>query len=137
MIDNFIRKNGNSWNTGPAPPPPPGTPPATRRNRSHNSGGSPSNGGSSEGQKSGISGGAIAGIIISVLVVGAVVAFFLVRRRRSKRPLTDIEKLDNQPLQPLKMTAAQGELINYENCYSYYVILFHILNISLICAESK
>uniref|UniRef100_A0A9I9DWK0 Protein kinase domain-containing protein n=1 Tax=Cucumis melo TaxID=3656 RepID=A0A9I9DWK0_CUCME len=102
-----LQKNGNSWNTGPAPPPPPGTPPATRRNRSHNSGGSPSNGGSSEGQKSGISGGAIAGIIISVLVVGAVVAFFLVRRRRSKRPLTDIEKLDNQPLQPLKMTAAQ------------------------------
>ncbi|KAL0562181.1 hypothetical protein IC582_002633 [Cucumis melo] len=102
-----LQKNGNSWNTGPAPPPPPGTPPATRRNRSHNSGGSPSNGGSSEGQKSGISGGAIAGIIISVLVIGAVVAFFLIRRRRSKRPLTDIEKLDNQPLQPLKMTAAQ------------------------------
>ncbi|XP_022148647.1 protein STRUBBELIG-RECEPTOR FAMILY 7-like isoform X2 [Momordica charantia] len=102
-----LQTNGNSFSSGPAPPPPPGTPPATRRNRNRNSGSnSPSNGGSGEGEKSGISGGGIAGIIISVLVVGAIVAFFLVRRK-SKRSSTDIEKLDNQPLQPLKMNAAQ------------------------------
>ncbi|XP_011659593.2 protein STRUBBELIG-RECEPTOR FAMILY 7 isoform X3 [Cucumis sativus] len=27
-----LQKNGNSWNTGPAPRPPPGAPPASRRN---------------------------------------------------------------------------------------------------------
>lgn len=117
-----LQTNGNSWNSGPAPPPPPGTPPATRRNRNQHSGGSPSNGGSSEGQKSGISGGGIAGIIISVLVVGAVVAFFLVKRR-SKRSSTDIEKLDNQPLQPLKVTAAQ-ETKSEETSSTFYPTSF-------------
>ncbi|KAG6575405.1 Protein STRUBBELIG-RECEPTOR FAMILY 7, partial [Cucurbita argyrosperma subsp. sororia] len=117
-----LRKDGNSWSSGSAPPPPPGTPPATRRNRSHSSGGSPSNGGSSEGQKSGLGGGAIAGIIISVLVVGAVVAFFIVKRR-SKRSSSDIERLDNQPLQPLKMTATQ-EMKSEETSSTFYPTAF-------------
>ena len=132
MIENFIRKDGNSWSSGPAPPPPPGTPPATRRNRSHSSGGSPSSGGSSEGQKSGLSGGAIAGIIISVLVVGAVVAFFIVKRR-SKRSSSDIERLDNQPLQPLKMTATQGRVLHYEIIICIFILsIFSCLNFSFI-----
>ena len=127
MIDDFIRTNGNSWNSGPAPPPPPGTPPATRRNRNHDSGGnSPSNGGSGEGQKSGISGGAIAGIIISVLVVGAVVAFFIVRKRSRRSSSADIEKLDNQPPQPRQMTPAQGHLIHYFS-YSHLRIWCYLL----------
>ncbi|XP_027337896.1 protein STRUBBELIG-RECEPTOR FAMILY 6-like isoform X2 [Abrus precatorius] len=98
-----LQKDGNAWNSGPAPPPPPGTPPITPRNRNHKSGGhSPSDAGTSDGgsKKSGIGGGGVAGIVISILVVGAIVAFFLVKRR-SKKSFKDIEKLDNQPLAPL------------------------------------
>ncbi|KAK4791533.1 hypothetical protein SAY86_031946 [Trapa natans] len=90
-----LQKDGNSFNSGPAPPPPPGTPPT---NQYHKSGGdSPSNSGGSK--KSGIGGGGIAGIIISLLIVGAVIAFFLVKRR-SKRSPADIERF-NQPVEPL------------------------------------
>ncbi|KAI4355345.1 hypothetical protein L6164_004126 [Bauhinia variegata] len=96
-----LQKDGNAWNSGPAPPPPPGTPPATRNNRNHGSGGSngsPSDADSSDGgKKSGIGGGGIAGIIISILVVGAIVAFFLVKKKSRKSSL-DPEKIDNQPL---------------------------------------
>lgn len=104
-----LQKDGNSWNSGPAPPPPPGTPPASRTNRNHKSGGNntPSSGDSGGGGKSGIGGGAIAGILISILVVGAVVAFFLVKKRRSRRSTSDIEKLDNQPFAPLASSEVQ------------------------------
>ncbi|KAL0319507.1 UNVERIFIED_CONTAM: protein STRUBBELIG-RECEPTOR FAMILY 6 [Sesamum angustifolium] len=100
-----LKTSGNSFNSGPAPPPPPGTPPATRPNRNHRSGGggggSSNDGGSGNGGgKSGIGGGAVAGIVISVLVVGAIAAFFIVKKR-SRKPATDIEKLDNQPFAPL------------------------------------
>ncbi|CAN8288076.1 unnamed protein product [Cochlearia groenlandica] len=99
-----LLKDGNSFNTGPAPPPPPGTPP-TRATPSHKSGGgdksdrssSDGNGGS---KKSGVGVGAIVGIVISLLVVTSLVAFFLVKRKRSKRSSSssmDIEKTDNQP----------------------------------------
>ncbi|XP_010542346.1 PREDICTED: protein STRUBBELIG-RECEPTOR FAMILY 7 [Tarenaya hassleriana] len=95
-----LQKDGNSFNSGPAPPPPPGTPPI-HRSPSHKSGGGEqgSNGDSSnsKSEKSGIGAGGIAGIIISLLVVGAVVAFFLFKKKRSKRASTDIEKTDNQP----------------------------------------
>ncbi|XVF74212.1 hypothetical protein PTKIN_Ptkin13bG0092300 [Pterospermum kingtungense] len=104
-----LQKDGNSWSSGPAPPPPPGTPPATRNNRNHKSGGnsSPSDGGSGGGSgKSGIGGGGIAGIVISILIVGAIVAFFLVKKR-SRRPSSDIEKLDNQPFAPLASNEVQ------------------------------
>ncbi|KAK7294550.1 hypothetical protein RJT34_17439 [Clitoria ternatea] len=98
-----LKKDGNTWNSGPAPPPPPGTPPITN-NRNRKSGGHTSSdaGGTSDdgGKKSGIGGGGIAGIVISILVVGAIVAFFLVKKR-SKKSFKDIEKLDNQPLAPL------------------------------------
>ncbi|KAJ4844089.1 Protein STRUBBELIG-REPTOR FAMILY 6 [Turnera subulata] len=96
-----LQKEGNNFNSGPAPPPPPGTP-AAHKNPGHKSGGnnSPSDGGSGGGsKKSGIGGGGIAGIIISLLVVGAIVAFFLVKRR-SRKSSSDIEKLDNQPFAP-------------------------------------
>ncbi|MBA0840350.1 hypothetical protein Goarm_002938 [Gossypium armourianum] len=72
-----LKKDGNSWSSGPAPPPPPG-----------------------------IGGGAIAGIVISILIIGAIVAFFLVKRR-SRRSSSDIEKLDNQPLAPLASNEVQ------------------------------
>ncbi|CAH8392661.1 unnamed protein product [Eruca vesicaria subsp. sativa] len=92
-------KDGNSFNSGPAPPPPPGTPPI-HRSPSHKSGGGANRDSTSNGdsKKSGIGAGAIAGIIISLLVATALVAFFLVKRRRSKRSSSmDIEKTDDQP----------------------------------------
>ncbi|KAL0341777.1 UNVERIFIED_CONTAM: protein STRUBBELIG-RECEPTOR FAMILY 6 [Sesamum calycinum] len=106
-----LKTSGNSFNSGPAPPPPPGTPPATRPNRNHRSGGggggSSNDGGSGNGGgKSGIGGGAVAGIVISVLVVGAIAAFFIVKKR-SRKPATDIEKLDNQPFAPLASQEVQ------------------------------
>ncbi|XP_041015839.1 protein STRUBBELIG-RECEPTOR FAMILY 7-like isoform X1 [Juglans microcarpa x Juglans regia] len=101
-----LQKNGNSWSSEPAPPPPPGTPPARKR-PNHKSGGneSPSDG-SGGGNKPGIGGGGIAGIVISIFIVGAIVAFFLMKRR-SRRPLSDIEKLDNQPFAPLASIEVQ------------------------------
>ncbi|CAN0877803.1 Protein STRUBBELIG-RECEPTOR FAMILY 6 [Linum grandiflorum] len=99
-----IQKDGNNWNSGPAPPPPPGTPPVHKIPRKSAGSDSASNGGGSAGgsesKKSGIGGGAIAGIIISILVVGAIAAFFIMRKR-SKRSSSDIEKLDNEPFAPL------------------------------------
>ncbi|KAG6782334.1 STRUBBELIG-RECEPTOR FAMILY 6-like [Populus alba x Populus x berolinensis] len=100
-----LQKDGNNWNSGPAPPPPPGTPP-TPKGPSHKSGGNDSPSGSGAGggsKKSGIGGGGIAGIIISIFVVGGIVAFFLVKRR-SRRSSLDIEMLDNQPFAPLSST---------------------------------
>ncbi|CAK9163817.1 unnamed protein product [Ilex paraguariensis] len=96
-----FQKDGNSWDSGPAPPPPPGTPPASRPNRNHNSGGNnrPSDGGGGS-KKSGVGAGGVAGIVISLLVVGAIAAFFIMRRR-SRRSSADIEKQDNQPFTPL------------------------------------
>lgn len=99
-----VRKDGNSFTSGPAPPPPPGTPPITKSNRNHKS---HSDGDGSK--KSGIGGGGIAGIVISLLVIGAIVAFFLVKRR-SKRSSPDIEKFDNQPLAPLASNDMHGNL---------------------------
>ncbi|KAB1218266.1 Protein STRUBBELIG-RECEPTOR FAMILY 7 [Morella rubra] len=98
-----LRKDGNSWSSGPAPPPPPGTPPARKTNPKHQSGGnnSPSGGG---GSKSGIGGGGIAGIVISIFVVGAIVAFFLVKKKKSS---SDIEKLATQPFAPLAPNEVQ------------------------------
>ncbi|KAL3528529.1 hypothetical protein ACH5RR_007851 [Cinchona calisaya] len=102
-----LQSGGNSWTAGPAPPPPPGTPPASRPNRNHKSGGnSKSDGSSSGGGNSGIGGGGVAGIVISILVVGAIVAFFIVKRR-SRRPATDIEKVNNQPFAPLASQEVQ------------------------------
>ncbi|XP_057454977.1 protein STRUBBELIG-RECEPTOR FAMILY 6 [Lotus japonicus] len=98
-----LQTGGNTWSSGPAPPPPPGTPTVTKGNRDHKSGGHSTSSGagtSDGGKKSGIGGGGIAGIIISILVVGAIIAFFLVKRR-SKKSISDVEKLDNQPLAPL------------------------------------
>ncbi|XP_009796493.1 protein STRUBBELIG-RECEPTOR FAMILY 6-like [Nicotiana sylvestris] len=111
QLKGFVKSNGNSWNSGPAPPPPPGTPPGSRLNRHHKSGGnnSPSGSGGSGGDgggKSGIGGGAIAGIVISILVVGAIVAFFVIKKR-SRRSSTDIEKHDNQPFAPLASQEVQ------------------------------
>ncbi|XP_027167319.1 protein STRUBBELIG-RECEPTOR FAMILY 6-like [Coffea eugenioides] len=100
LKDINLQTGGNSWTSGPAPPPPPGTPPASRPNKNHKSGGNSKSDGGSSGSNSGISGGAVAGIVISILVVGAIVAFFIVKRR-SRRPSKDIEKLDNQPFDPL------------------------------------
>ncbi|CAL1376264.1 unnamed protein product [Linum trigynum] len=99
-----IIKDGNNWNSGPAPPPPPGTPPVHKL-PGHKPGGNggASNAGSADGsgsKKSGIGGGGIAGIIISILVVGAIAAFFFVRKRSSRRS-SDVEKLDNEPFAPL------------------------------------
>ncbi|KAK4765168.1 hypothetical protein SAY86_026258 [Trapa natans] len=104
-----LQKDGNSFNSGPAPPPPPGTPPITKSNRNHNSGSNDSSSGSDSSKKSGIGGGGIAGIIISLLVVGALIAFFLVKRR-SKRSSSDIEKFDNQPLASLASNDMHAEL---------------------------
>lgn len=109
---NLNRKDGNNWNSGPAPPPPPGT--SAHKGPSPKSGGnnSPSDSGPGGGsKKSGIGGGGIAGIIISMLVVGAIIAFFLVKKRRSRRSSADIEKLDNQPFAPLSSSnEKQGKL---------------------------
>lgn len=113
QLKSIIQKDGNSWNSGPAPPPPPGTPPASKTNPTSKSGsnnspsdGSGGGGGGSSSKKSGIGGGAIAGIVISLLVVGAIVAFFLVKRR-SKRPTSDEEKLDNRPFTSLASNEVQ------------------------------
>ncbi|XP_024969192.1 protein STRUBBELIG-RECEPTOR FAMILY 7-like isoform X1 [Cynara cardunculus var. scolymus] len=98
-----LQKDGNSWNSGPAPPPPPGTPASGggSRNRQPSGNRSPSTDNSNDGgKKSGVSGGAIAGIVISILVVGAVIAFFLLKKRSRKSP-ADIEKTENQPFTPL------------------------------------
>ncbi|KAJ6327341.1 hypothetical protein OIU78_014257 [Salix suchowensis] len=94
-----LQKDGNSWNSGPAPPPPPGTPPSPK-GRSSRGNDSPSGSGS---KKSGIGGGGIAGIIISIFVVGGIVAFFLVKRR-SRRSSLDLEMHDNQPFVSLSPT---------------------------------
>ncbi|CAM8901247.1 unnamed protein product [Rhodiola kirilowii] len=89
-----LLKDGNSFNSGPAPPPPPGTSPAPpTRHTKHGDENNPSSG----RRKSGIGAGAIAGIVISILVLGAVVAFFLVKRLRSRRSSSDEEKLANRP----------------------------------------
>ncbi|KAK3220652.1 hypothetical protein Dsin_014622 [Dipteronia sinensis] len=104
-----LKKDGNSWSSGPAPPPPPGTPPANRNTRKPKSGGDTSPSDSGGSKKSGIGGGGIAGIIISIIVVGAVVAFFLVKRR-SRKSSSDIEKLDNQPFAPLASNEVQAEM---------------------------
>lgn len=104
---NNLKTSGNTWNSGPAPPPPPGTPPAKKANRPSQTPGN--NGGSSDGggsSKSGIGAGGIAGIVISILIVVAIAAFFI-WKRRSKKPSTDIEKLDNQPFAPLASQEVQ------------------------------
>ncbi|KAG2305644.1 hypothetical protein Bca4012_085174 [Brassica carinata] len=107
-----LQKNGNSFNTGPAPPPPPGTPPIHRSPtpKSGNRGSSPSSGdgssSSSDSKSSGLGAGGIAGIVISLLVVTAVIAFFFIKRKRSKRTSssTDIENADNVN-QPFSLTS--------------------------------
>ncbi|KAK4591556.1 hypothetical protein RGQ29_021671 [Quercus rubra] len=103
-----LQKDGNSWSSGPAPPPPPGTPPASKTNPNHKSGGnnSPSDAGGG-GNNSGIGGGGIAGIVISIFVVGGIVAFFLMKKRKSRRSLSDTEKLDNQPFTALASNEVQ------------------------------
>ncbi|XP_062008845.1 protein STRUBBELIG-RECEPTOR FAMILY 7 [Rosa rugosa] len=98
-----LKKDGNTWNSGPAPPPPPGTPPASKNNgnRTPGSNGTPSkNGASDGGKKSGIGAGGIAGIVISIFVVTGIVAFILIKRR-SRRSSPDIEKIDSRPFAPL------------------------------------
>ncbi|KAJ4893599.1 Protein STRUBBELIG-RECEPTOR FAMILY 7 [Raphanus sativus] len=114
-----LQKDGNSFNTGPAPPPPPGTPPIRRSPtpKSGNRGSSPSSGGdsssSSDSKSSGLGAGGIAGIVISLLVVTAVIAFFLVKRKRSKRTSsTDIERSDQNVNEPF--TVASND-IHQEN----------------------
>ncbi|CAH8293625.1 unnamed protein product [Eruca vesicaria subsp. sativa] len=107
-----LQKDGNSFNTGPAPPPPPGTPPPIHKSptpKSGNRGSSPSHGdssSSSDSKSSGLGAGGIAGIVISLLVVTAVIAFFLIKRKRSKRTSssTDIENADNVN-QPFSLTS--------------------------------
>ncbi|XP_011031832.1 PREDICTED: protein STRUBBELIG-RECEPTOR FAMILY 6-like [Populus euphratica] len=111
-----LQKDGNNWNSGPAPPPPPGTPP-TPKGPSHKSGGNESPSGSGAGggsKKSGIGGGGIAGIIISIFVVGGIVAFFLVKRK-SKRSSLDLEMHDNQPFAPLSSTNDIQEMKSMQN----------------------
>ncbi|KAI7733296.1 hypothetical protein M8C21_033714 [Ambrosia artemisiifolia] len=98
-----LQKDGNSWNSGPAPPPPPGTPAAGRGGQNRQpAGNNPPTDSSSGGgkKKSGVGGGAIAGIVISIVVVGAIVAFFLFKRR-SKKSSTDIEKTEDHSFPPV------------------------------------
>lgn len=125
------RKDGNSFNSGPAPPPPPGTPPASKSSPKHKDSGhtheSPSSSGG--GSKSGIGGGGIAGILISIIVVGAIIAFFLVKRR-SKRASLDIEKLDNQPFAPLASKEVQGN--NTLPTSSGFMLCFIFLKIYIL-----
>ncbi|KAK9056535.1 hypothetical protein SSX86_023897 [Deinandra increscens subsp. villosa] len=113
-----LQKDGNSWNSGPAPPPPPGTPPAggggqNRRPAGNIPSTSGSSGGGGGGKKSGVGGGAIAGIVISVLVVAAIVAFFLLRKR-SKKSSTDIEKTEDRSFPPVAPPPVEGK------CDSFY-----------------
>ncbi|KAI3802799.1 hypothetical protein L1987_30942 [Smallanthus sonchifolius] len=115
-----LQKDGNSWNSGPAPPPPPGTPAAGGGGRNRQpSGNSPStNGSGGDGKKSGVGGGAIAGIVISILVVGAIIAFVLFKKR-SKKLSTDIEKSEDhsfppvapQPVEEMKPVQASSMVI--------------------------
>ncbi|XP_050383789.1 protein STRUBBELIG-RECEPTOR FAMILY 7 [Argentina anserina] len=96
-----LKKDGNTWNSGPAPPPPPGTPPTSKNNGNRSPGSTPSKNGATEGgKKSGIGAGGIAGIVISIFVVTGIIALFLIRRR-SKKSSSDIEKIDTQPFAPL------------------------------------
>ncbi|XP_076890437.1 protein STRUBBELIG-RECEPTOR FAMILY 7-like [Bidens hawaiensis] len=98
-----LQKDGNLWNSGPAPPPPPGTPAAGGGGQNRQPvGNSPSTGGSSSGggKKSGVGGGAIAGIVISILVVSAIIAFVLLKKR-SKKSSNDIEKTMDHSLPPV------------------------------------
>ncbi|EOA32966.1 hypothetical protein CARUB_v10016296mg [Capsella rubella] len=102
-----LQKDGNLFNSGPAPPPPPGTPPIHKSptpksgNRDTRSNGDSSSS-SKDSNKSGIGAGGIAGIVISLIIVAAVIAFFLIKRKRSKRSSsTDIEKTDNNINQPI------------------------------------
>ncbi|KAL8232489.1 hypothetical protein R6Q57_002267 [Mikania cordata] len=97
-----LQKDGNSWNSGPAPPPPPGTPAAGRggQNRQPGSNSPSADGSSGGGKKSGVGGGAIAGIVISILVVGAIIAFFLLKKR-SKKKSADIERTDDHTFAPV------------------------------------
>lgn len=84
-----LQKDGNSWNSGPAPPAPPGS-----RTNHHKSGSHKSSEDSNSGDgKSGISAGGIVGIILAILVVVVLVGFFLFKRR-IRRPSPDLEKVD-------------------------------------------
>ncbi|XP_075493351.1 protein STRUBBELIG-RECEPTOR FAMILY 6-like [Primulina tabacum] len=107
-----LQSNGNSFDSGPAPPPPPSTPPASTLNPNHKSGGNSdsSNGGGSGtgGHKSGVGAGAVAGIIISIFVVAAIV-IFVIMKRLSRKSITDIEKLNNQPFAPLTSQEVRDE----------------------------
>ncbi|XP_021720364.1 protein STRUBBELIG-RECEPTOR FAMILY 7-like [Chenopodium quinoa] len=85
-----IQKDGNSWNSGPAPPAPPGS--QTNHHKSGNHGKLSESSSSGDG-KSGISAGAIVGIILAIVVVVAVVGFILFKRR-IRRPSPDVEKVD-------------------------------------------
>ncbi|XP_043720076.1 protein STRUBBELIG-RECEPTOR FAMILY 6 [Telopea speciosissima] len=101
---NSLKTVGNSWTSGPAPPPPPYTSPPPKAHSNRNSGSNNTNSPSDNnngGKKSGIGGGGVAGIVISILVVGAIVAFFLMKKR-SRRPTSEVEKLDTErPFSPL------------------------------------
>uniref|UniRef100_A0A7N0RJ77 Protein kinase domain-containing protein n=1 Tax=Kalanchoe fedtschenkoi TaxID=63787 RepID=A0A7N0RJ77_KALFE len=111
-----LQKDGNKFDSGPAPPPPPGTPPLSpiapsgdRRDPGGND--TPSSGsGTGGGRNAGSSGGGgsksgigvgIAVVVVSVLLIGAIVVFFLLKRKRSKRSSADIEKPDKLSFNPV------------------------------------
>lgn len=132
------RKDGNTFNTGPAPPPPPGTPPIRRSPtpKSGNRGSSsPSNGGDSsssgDSKSSGLGAGGIAGIVISLLVVTALIAFFLIKRKRSKRTSsTDIERSDQNVNEPF--TVASNDIHQGNNSLKESVVIIYIHLIMLL-----
>ncbi|KAL9247234.1 hypothetical protein vseg_020687 [Gypsophila vaccaria] len=97
LEDINLRKDGNSWSSGPAPPPPPGTPvpKKTPRKSSKNSG------------ADGISAGGIIGIILAVVVVLAVVGF-VIFKRRLRRPARDIEK--TEIVKPFVVVASSNDV---------------------------
>ena len=53
--------------------------------------------------------------MISIFVVGGIVAFFLMKKRKSRRSLSDIEKLDNQPFTALASNEVQGKICIIRN----------------------
>ncbi|KAK4395012.1 protein STRUBBELIG-RECEPTOR FAMILY 6 [Sesamum angolense] len=78
-----LKTSGNSFNSGPAPPPPPGTPPATRPPTTDLE------------------------VVVVVHPMMEEVEMEEANRKRSRKPATDIEKLDNQPFAPLASQEVQ------------------------------
>ncbi|KAH9626725.1 hypothetical protein KSS87_010664 [Heliosperma pusillum] len=85
-----LQKDGNSWSDGPAPPSPPGSR-SPKKSATHKKSSDSSQ--SSNSSKSGINAGAIVGIILAIAAVVAIVGF-VIFKRKSRRPTSDIEKIE-------------------------------------------